>query len=190
MQTHSDMCVHSRVPEQQSEAFTYRPANRTGCGGSRVDDFHVFPVGNCLQSALFGRDRVFKGPLSSSIWEQARRGDVIRTMSSRYFFFRDWWRSRSWLAMSLYWSRSCWHVSSSLERISRASFLLSSFLLHTRYCGTNTSTRLRTATRPPSFHPRWSSCTLQGWFGFVAFCLQNHIPRDSCHSMTREPKGC
>ena len=41
MQTHSDMCVHSRVPEQQSEAFTYRPANRTGCGGSRVDDFHV-----------------------------------------------------------------------------------------------------------------------------------------------------
>lgn len=56
------------------------------------------------------------------------------TISSRYFFFRDWCRSRSWLAISLYWSLSCWQVSSSLERISNASFLLSSFLLHTRYC--------------------------------------------------------
>lgn len=56
------------------------------------------------------------------------------TISSRYFFFKDWCRSRNWLAMSLYWSLSCWQVSSSLERISNASFLLSSFLLHTRYC--------------------------------------------------------
>ena len=56
------------------------------------------------------------------------------TISSRYFFFRDWCRSRNWLAISLYWSLSCWQVSSSLERINNASFLLSSFLLHTRYC--------------------------------------------------------
>lgn len=56
------------------------------------------------------------------------------TISSRYFFFRDWCRSRNWLAISLYWSLSCWQVSSSFERISNASFLLSSFLLHTRYC--------------------------------------------------------
>lgn len=58
------------------------------------------------------------------------------TISSRYFFFRDWCRSRNWLAISLYWSLSCWQVSSSLERMSNASFLLSSFLLHTRYCRT------------------------------------------------------
>lgn len=54
------------------------------------------------------------------------------TMSSLYFFLSPWWRSLSWLAISLYWSLSCWQVSSSLDRMSRASFLLSSFRLHTR----------------------------------------------------------
>lgn len=60
-----------------------------------------------------------------------RRSEPL-TMSSLYFFLRPWWRSLSWLAISLYWSLSCWQVSSSLDRMSRASFLLSSFRLHTR----------------------------------------------------------
>lgn len=54
------------------------------------------------------------------------------TMSSLYFFLSPWWRSLSWLAISLYWSLSCWQVSSSLERMRRASFLLSNFRLHTK----------------------------------------------------------
>lgn len=180
-QTHSDTCVHSRLPEQVSGSIHLSTSKRywvwrkwgwwLSCP-DKVKDFHVFPFGNCLDSALFRRDRMLKAPLSISTRKRGHHHNVIRTMSSRYFFFRDWWRSRSWLAMSLYWSLSCWHVSSSLERISRASFLLSSFLLHTRYCRINTSMWLRTVIKPPSFHPRWSSHTLQGWFCFVAFCLQ------------------
>lgn len=54
------------------------------------------------------------------------------TMSSLYFFLSPWWRSLSWLAISLYWSLSCWQVSSSLDRMRRASFLLSNFRLHTK----------------------------------------------------------
>lgn len=82
-----------------------------------------------------GKLFVGKGLLSKRACPDATT--VSLTISSRYFFFRDWCRSRSWLAMSLYWSLSCWQVSSSLERISRASFLLSSFRLHTRYYRTN-----------------------------------------------------
>lgn len=62
-------------------------------------------------------------------------------MSSLYFFLSPWWRSRSWLAISLYWSLSCWHVSSSFDRIRRASFLLSSFCLQTMNCVTGSKGR-------------------------------------------------
>lgn len=158
------MYIHG-CQSKYPEAYTYQPANGTGCGGSGVDDFHVLITWKTfmsfhlvtiwIQPSL--RDRMLKAPLSISTRKRGHHHNVIHTMSSRYFFFRDWWRSRSWLAMSLYWSLSCWHVSSSLERISRASFLLSSFLLHTRYCRINTSMWLRTVIKPPSFHPRWSS---------------------------------
>lgn len=103
-------------------------------------------------------------------WECHR--DRTRTISSRCFFFRDWWRSRSWLAMSLYWSLSCWHVSSSLDRISSASFLLSSFLLHTRYCKANRPKRLvrNVDSRPSDMH-----CI--HWFCFAPFFVfRDHTP--------------
>jgi hypothetical protein len=45
-------------------------------------------------------------------------------------------------------------VSSSLERISRASFLLSSFLLHTRYCGASTPDGSE-RTRGSLLHTPW-----------------------------------
>lgn len=84
--------------------------------------------------------------LNSGNRKVAEQGSLTLTIISRYFFLSDWWRSRSWLAMSLYWSLSCWQVSSSLERISRASFLLSSFLLHTRYYkAKNPGNRLKTS---------------------------------------------
>lgn len=86
------------------------------------------------------------------------------TISSRYFFFRDWCRSRSWLAISLYWSLSCWQVSSSLERISNASFLLSSFLLHTRYCRKEKTHTCNKAFLPkPVLDTRGSSSSLKSW---------------------------
>lgn len=86
---------------------------------------HAFNV-NFLLNYLLPKHRA-KNKLKSSCFKG-------RTISSLYFFFKPWCLSRSWLAISLYWSLSCWHVSSSLDRIRRASFLLSSLRLHIRNC--------------------------------------------------------
>lgn len=148
------MCYLTSAPARDLEAPEYiyiltSEWDRWGWGGNTGQHFHFSgcPLWNLLNSVPFCRNSLLKCPLSSLMLGQKCHCDVlIHTISSRYFFFRAWWRSRSWLAMSLYWSLSCWHVSSSLERISRASFLLSSFRLHTRYCKTDKSKRLVTST--------------------------------------------
>lgn len=51
--------------------------------------------------------------------------------------FTIWYRSLNCSAISLNWSRSLRHWSSSLLRIKRASHLLSNFLRHIWYCKNN-----------------------------------------------------